>query len=69
MDCGVFRDELLTSLSEIMNNPDVVNWGMQCNRAVRQGYPHVHIKRKGKFKKYPLLQNIWERGGEQTNAR
>ena len=49
------RDTILDIMSEILQDGDVINWGTQCNRAIRNLFPMVFIKRKGKFKSYPLL--------------
>ncbi|XP_061169596.1 uncharacterized protein LOC133178954 [Saccostrea echinata] len=50
MECSVSRDDLLTVLHKRIDEPDVLYWGMQCNRAIRIVFPLVIIKRKGKFK-------------------
>lgn len=49
-DCSISRDDLLTVLHKRIDEPDVLYWGMQCNRAIRIVFPSVIIKRKGKFK-------------------
>lgn len=50
VDCSISRDDLLTVLHKRIDEPDVLYWGMQCNRAIRIVFPSVIIKRKGKFK-------------------
>ncbi len=50
MDSCLTRDSLLHSLSSHTGDTDVLSWGMQCNRAIRQVFPEVYMKRKGKFK-------------------
>ncbi|XP_062594576.1 uncharacterized protein LOC134255994 [Saccostrea cucullata] len=49
-ESSVSRDDLLTVLHKRIDEPDVLYWGMQCNRAIRIVFPSVVIKRKGKFK-------------------
>lgn len=55
-DCSISRDDLLTVLHKRIDEPDVLYWGMQCNRAIRIVFPSVTIKRKGKFKTYPFIK-------------
>ncbi|XP_025112989.1 uncharacterized protein LOC112575379 [Pomacea canaliculata] len=47
---GVSRDEVLRALAELVGETEVQHWGVQCNRAVRMLFPHVEMKRKGKYK-------------------
>lgn len=54
MQKGVSRDEVLRALAELVGETEVQHWGVQCNRAVRMLFPHVEMKRKGKYKTYPL---------------
>ena len=64
-ECNVSRDVLLDLLSTTNDNPAMTDWGTACNKAVRQLYPNVIIKRKGKFKTYPFNKqhNIFSRLG------
>lgn len=55
MDSGVHRQELLAALGAVLQEPDALNWGAQCNRAIRLVFPLVDMKRKGKYKAYPFL--------------
>lgn len=57
-DCSISRDDLLTVLHKRIDEPDVLYWGMQCNRAIRIVFPSVIIKRKGKFKTYPFIKIV-----------
>ncbi|KAL4218996.1 hypothetical protein ACF0H5_021580 [Mactra antiquata] len=54
MENGIHRQDLLIVLSDAIQDTDVGNWGAQCNRALRLVFPHVDMKRKGKYKTYPL---------------
>ncbi|XP_013420312.1 uncharacterized protein LOC106180755 [Lingula anatina] len=49
-DSCISRDVLLENVSWVINDQDINNWGMQCNRAMRQLFPDVATKRKGKLK-------------------
>lgn len=54
MENGVHRQDLLIVLTDAIQDAEVGNWGAQCNRALRLVFPHVDMKRKGKYKTYPL---------------
>jgi len=54
MESGISRDEILELLKGRIEEPDVQHWGVQCNRAIRVLFPNVEMKRKGKYKTYPL---------------
>ena len=70
MNNCVTRDMLLYILSEQLNEPDVTNWGTQCNRAVRHLYPQTYLKRKGKFKTYPsLMHELTSRGSLKSRTK
>lgn len=56
MDSGVHRQELLAALGAVLQDPDAMNWGAQCNRAIRLVFPLVDMKRKGKYKAYPFFE-------------
>ncbi|KAL5013019.1 hypothetical protein ScPMuIL_011570 [Solemya velum] len=58
LQSGVARDEVLDLLHEKIDEPDVVHWGVQCNRAMRLLFPDIQMKRKGKFKTYPFIGDI-----------
>ncbi|XP_033760957.1 uncharacterized protein LOC117342806 [Pecten maximus] len=58
LESGVSRDEILELLKGRIEEPDVQHWGVQCNRAIRVLFPNVEMKRKGKYKTYPLVNYI-----------
>ena len=55
MDKGVYRDDILLALSDMLSDPDIKSWGKQSNKAIRVVFPNVEIKRKGKDKTYPFI--------------
>ena len=55
MDKGVYRDDILLALSDMLSDPDIKSWGKQSNKAIRVVFPNVEIKRKGKDKTYPSI--------------
>jgi hypothetical protein len=55
MEAGVSRDDVLHILGRKIDDSEVQHWGIQCNRAIRILFPHVQMKRKGKYKTYPFF--------------
>ena len=49
-DSSVARETILGMLSSRLGEPSVLTWAGQCNKAVRQVFPHVNLRRKGKYK-------------------
>ena len=58
---SVPRAIVLGMLSRRFNQPGIVYWGPQCNKAVQALYPNMEIRRKGRSKVYPLSiqQALW----------
>ncbi|XP_076091197.1 uncharacterized protein LOC143063116 [Mytilus galloprovincialis] len=50
LEAGVSRDDVLHILGRKIDDSEVQHWGVQCNRAIRILFPHVQMKRKGKYK-------------------
>jgi len=53
---SVPRSELLNMLSRRFNQPQILYWGPQCNKAIEALYPNIDIRRKGRSKVYPFYK-------------